>query len=152
VLQELARAGIIVFERGWLSSNNVLLRGRDGEGAVLVDSGYWTHADQTLALLHRALDGERLSRIVNTHLHSDHCGGNAAIQAVFGCAIDVPSGEAAVVDAWDEERLTYRATGQHCPRFIRTGVLRAPDEMQLGRWAWRSIVGPAIFDFERRSN
>ncbi len=140
--QELARAGITVFERGWLSSNNVLLRGDGGEAAVLVDSGYWTHADQTVALLRGALGGERLGRIVNTHLHSDHCGGNAAISAVYGCEIDVSSGEANAVDAWDEDRLTYKATGQHCPRFIRTGVLQAPGEVQLGRWPWRVISSP----------
>jgi len=142
VHQELARAGIIVFERGWLSSNNVLLRGQPGEGAVLVDSGYWTHADQTIALLHQALDGERLRRVVNTHLHSDHCGGNAAIQAAFRCEIDVPAGEVDVVDGWDEARLTYAATGQYCPRFLRTGMVDAPDELQLGRWLWRTLASP----------
>ena len=139
---ELSRAGITVFERGWLSSNNILLRGHDGAGAVLVDSGYWAHADQTIALLHRALGTDRLSRIVNTHLHSDHCGGNAALQAVFGCEIDVPWGEAEIVDVWDEDRLTYRATGQYCPRFLRTGVLWAPREVQLGRCSWRSMASP----------
>jgi glyoxylase-like metal-dependent hydrolase (beta-lactamase superfamily II) len=138
----LERAGIIVFERGWLSSNNVLIRGRDREGAVLVDSGYWTHADQTLALLQHALGPERLVRIVNTHLHSDHCGGNAAIQAAFSCEIDVPVGEAGVVDAWDEGCLTYRATGQYCPRFTRTGVLRPSEQFMLGRWRWTSISSP----------
>jgi glyoxylase-like metal-dependent hydrolase (beta-lactamase superfamily II) len=142
VHQELERAGITVFERGWLSSNNVLLRGHGGDGAVLVDSGYWTHADQTIALLHRALAGGRLDRIVNTHLHSDHCGGNAAIQAAFGCEIDVPAGEAEDVDAWDEERLTFKATGQHCPRFSATGTVLAPAELHLGRWQWQSIPSP----------
>jgi len=109
---------------------------------VLVDSGYWAHADQTIALLRRALGGDLLARIVNTHLHSDHCGGNAAIQAAFGCTIDVPVGEAGAVDSWDEERLTYKATGQHCPRFLRTGTLKTPSEIQLGRWPWRLIASP----------
>ena len=34
--------GVHVFERGWLSSNSVLLQ--DAEHSVLVDSGYHTHA------------------------------------------------------------------------------------------------------------
>jgi glyoxylase-like metal-dependent hydrolase (beta-lactamase superfamily II) len=38
-----------VFERGWLSANNVLLF--DGGEATLVDSGYVTHAGQTVALV-----------------------------------------------------------------------------------------------------
>jgi len=72
-------AGVQVFERGWLSSNNILLT--DADSATLVDSGYFSHAAQTLALLEHALAGRALDRLVNTHLHSDHCGGNAALQA-----------------------------------------------------------------------
>ena len=139
---ELERAGIAVFERGWLSSNNVLLRGDAHHGAVVVDTGYWIHADQTVALLHHALVGAPLTRILNTHLHSDHCGGNAAIRAAFACGIDVPAGEAAAVDAWDEDKLTYAATGQHCPRFHRDGVLTSPTELQAGRWCWQVISSP----------
>ena len=74
---------IQVIERGWLSANNVVMRER-GE-AVVVDSGYGTHAAQTVALVERALAGKRLARLVNTHCHSDHMGGNAAIQRKFGC-------------------------------------------------------------------
>ena len=46
--------GLTVLQRGWLSSNNVLLHGR-GEGAVLVDSGHVLHATQTVALVQQAL-------------------------------------------------------------------------------------------------
>jgi glyoxylase-like metal-dependent hydrolase (beta-lactamase superfamily II) len=137
----LERAGITVFERGWLSSNNVLIRGGD-DGAVLVDSGYWNHADQTVSLVRHALDGECLYRVVNTHLHSDHCGGNAALQAAFSCRIDVPVGTVDAVDAWDEERLTYRPTGQHCPPFRRTGTVSAPSVLRLGQWEWQAIAAP----------
>lgn len=44
-----------VFERGWLSSNNILFQGRDD--TALIDSGYVTHAPQTLALLRHSLAG-----------------------------------------------------------------------------------------------
>ncbi len=37
-----------VFVRDWLSSNNILLKSRDGH--VLIDSGYMKHAALTLAL------------------------------------------------------------------------------------------------------
>ena len=53
-----------LIERGWLSANNVL--GFEGERAVLVDSGYVSHAGQTRPLRH-ALDGRRLERLINTH-------------------------------------------------------------------------------------
>ena len=140
--EDLDRAGITVLERGWLSSNNILLRGAEGRGAVVVDTGYWIHGEQTITLLRHALAGEPLARVLNTHLHSDHCGGNAAIQRAFDCAVDVPSGEAQAVDAWDDAALTYEATGQHCPRFTRTGVLAAGSTIAAGRWHWQVIASP----------
>ncbi|MFM6999523.1 MAG: MBL fold metallo-hydrolase, partial [Limnohabitans sp.] len=69
--------GVTVIERGWLSANNVLLQ--DADSATLVDSGYVTHRAQTLALVGQALNGRTLDLLVNTHLHSDHCGGNQAL-------------------------------------------------------------------------
>ena len=75
--------GLTILERGWLSSNNVLLHG-GGAGAVLIDASHALHGEQTVALVRQALAGEPLRRVVNTHLHSDHCGGNAALARAFG--------------------------------------------------------------------
>ena len=61
-------ASLRVFERGWLSSNNVLLV--DDTRTALVDTGYATHAAQTVALVRHALGARPLDLIVNTHLHS----------------------------------------------------------------------------------
>ena len=114
--------GLSVFERGWLSSNNVLIHAAPGEpGAVLVDSGHLNHAEQTVALVRRALagrPGERLARIVNTHLHSDHCGGNAALVAAFhDVPIAIPPGQAEAIRHWDQSALSYEPTGQRVARF-----------------------------------
>ncbi len=59
-------AGMHVFERGWLSANNILFIGR--EETALVDSGYVTHAPQTLALVRHVLGTRTLDRLLNTHL------------------------------------------------------------------------------------
>ena len=76
--------GVSVLERGWLSSNNILIQGADSSSScALIDSGYCTHAAQTLALVDSALQGRPLDVLINTHLHSDHCGGNAALQARY---------------------------------------------------------------------
>ncbi len=131
---------MLVFERGWLSSNNILFSG-DGETA-LVDSGYLTHADQTLALVEHALSGRRLDRLINTHLHSDHCGGNAALQARYGCRTAIPAAEAAKVLAWDEDALSYRATGQQCARFGFDATLAPGDTLELGGLAWHALGAP----------
>jgi hypothetical protein len=54
-----------VFGRDWLSSNNVLLKSRDGH--VLIDSGFSRHAPLTLALLSspQGIGGEPLAKLVN---------------------------------------------------------------------------------------
>ncbi len=134
-------AQVLVFERGWLSSNNVLLLGR--EDAVLVDTGYCTHAAQTLALVGHALEGRPLHRIVNTHLHSDHCGGNAALQQAHpGLRTSIPAGELAAVREWDDGALTYTSTGQQCPRFLATDGLRPGDTLTMGDLPWEVHGAP----------
>ena len=140
--------GLSVFERGWLSSNNVLLHGSEGEGAVLIDSSHTLHAAQTVALLRQALAGQAdptdqsLATLVNTHLHSDHCGGNAAVQRAFGCRIMIPPGDHAAALAWDEEALSYRATGQVCERFKPDGCIAPGDTLAVGGRRWQALAGP----------
>ena len=115
---------IIVIERGWLSANNVLLF--DGDEATLVDSGYVTHAAQTVALLHAALEGRQLGRLVNTHSHSDHIGGNAAVQRAlteFGYGQLKPTGVIgadthAAIQKFERDR-KLPVTGQLSDRLIR---------------------------------
>jgi glyoxylase-like metal-dependent hydrolase (beta-lactamase superfamily II) len=130
-------AGMHVFERGWLSSNNVLFT--DGEQSLLVDSGYCTHSAQTLQLVERALGGRALDRLVNTHLHSDHCGGNAALQARYpGLETLIPPGQAHSVETWDPVALTYLPTGQLCPRFTYSDVIAPGSEVFFGSRIWQA--------------
>ena len=127
---------IRVFERGWLSSNNVLLL--SDEGSALVDSGYATHAAQTLALVRAALGSRAPNLLVNTHLHSDHCGGNAALQAGYpGLQTHIPPGHADQVRDWDADALSYAPTGQLCPRFGFDDLLRPGMEIRLGSRFWQ---------------
>ena len=133
-------ASMRVFERGWLSSNNVLLV--DEACAALVDTGYASHAQQTLALVQRALGERPLDLIVNTHLHSDHCGGNALLQATWPCRTAIPSLEADAVREWDEARLTFRATGQTCGRFGFTETIEPGATLTLGALQWDVVGAP----------
>ncbi len=131
-----------MLERGWLSSNNVILHGRDGEGAWLVDSGHVTHAAQTLALVQHRLQGQPLRGVVNTHLHSDHCGGNASLQRTHGCPVHVPPGSFAAASSWDEDRLGYRSMGQICERFQPDAQLRPGDSLTVGDRHWQVLAAP----------
>jgi glyoxylase-like metal-dependent hydrolase (beta-lactamase superfamily II) len=133
-------ASMRVFERGWLSANNILFIGRDE--TALIDSGYVTHAQQTLALVRHALGERRLDRLINTHLHSDHCGGNAALQAHYGCHTAIPVAEAGAVRAWDEDTLSYKATGQQCARFGFDATVAPGDLLVLGDLRWLALAAP----------
>lgn len=132
---------VTVLERGWLSANNVLLHG--GGQTVLVDTGHCLHAEQTVALVGHALrPGESVQRVVNTHLHSDHCGGNAAVQRAFGAQIVIPPGDAPAVARWDEDALSYRATGQRMERFAADALLRPGEAFTVGRRRWDALAAP----------
>lgn len=135
--------GLTVLERGWLSSNNLLIHAAAGEaGAVLVDSGHLRHAPQTVALLRRALAGQPLARLVNTHLHSDHCGGNASLQRAFGVPVTIPPGQADAVRAWDEAALSYVATGQRMERFAPQATLAPGEAFEAGGRCWEVLAAP----------
>ncbi len=148
-------AGIHVFERGWLSANNVLLV---GEGpTALIDSGYCTHALQTVSLVSSVLGERPLELLANTHLHSDHCGGNAALQSRYPSLRTLtPPGHSAQVRNWDPVALSYVPTGQSCPPFRLDGVLLPGSEMLLGDLRWEIHAAPghdphSVVLFERAS-
>lgn len=133
-------ASMHVFQRGWLSSNNILFTGHDE--TALIDSGYVTHSAQTIALVSHVLQGRSLDRLINTHLHSDHCGGNAALQRTFRCRTSIPAAEADKVRAWNEGELTYAATGQECERFDFDDTIAPGDVLTLGGMAWQALGAP----------
>jgi len=133
--------GVQVFERGWLSSNNILLT--DADSATLVDSGYVSHSAQTLALIQQALGPRPLDRLVNTHLHSDHCGGNAALQQHYpDLQTLIPPGMADDVQAWRDEALSYESTGQNCPPFRLTGLLEPGSSHRWAGTEWQVHAAP----------
>ena len=124
-----------VFERGWLSSNCILFD--DGNTSWLVDSGYSTHSAQTLELISLKLGKRPLDFLINTHLHSDHCGGNAALQAKYPELVTViPPGQSDLVKVWDSNGLFYLPTGQLCPRFRFDQTLQSGFSIQFGLQNW----------------
>ncbi len=133
--------GTTVLERGWLSANNIVCVGEDT--AAVVDTGYCAHAAQTVSLVGAALQGRPLALIANTHLHSDHCGGNAALQQAWPAARTlVPPGQAAHVRDWNPQALSYTPTGQECPPFRLDGLLEPGRTVRLGAHDWQIHAAP----------
>ena len=152
-------------ERDWLSCNQVLLcdsspsqwqpqdlypgevddshaRHSNSPSYTLIDTGYAKHERLTLQLVQHWIGVGRLKRIINTHLHSDHCGGNALLARSMSCEIIVPQASFADVQAWDTEALSYAGTGQHCPRFSADGVLKPGDVFEAGALQWQALAAP----------
>lgn len=134
-------AGMRFFERGWLSANAILFDGP--EGTALVDTGYASHSAQTVALVRAALGARTLTHILNTHLHSDHCGGNAALQQAYPTVMTlIPPGQARFVRDWDPVALSYSHTGQRCAAFRFDAMLQPGEEVTLAGRAWQIHAAP----------
>jgi glyoxylase-like metal-dependent hydrolase (beta-lactamase superfamily II) len=143
-------------ERGWLNSNQVLLF-ESGDN-VLIDSGYCTHREETLALLAGpvGLDGAPLERLINTHCHSDHMGGNAAVAHAYGCAITVPEGEVKHIVPWTPQSAWMEKFDQRADPFFHDDTIAAGDAFEGGGFEWEALAAPghdmdALMFFEPRN-
>jgi len=131
-------------ERDWLAANHVMFR--DSDAATLVDTGYGKFNDVTLEKVGEVLSewGDLpLERIINTHIHSDHIGGNAALQRAHpGCSITIPLDEQPALVNWDapEQMLSY--ADQEAERFAWDAVIAAGETVSLGGEAWEAIATP----------
>jgi glyoxylase-like metal-dependent hydrolase (beta-lactamase superfamily II) len=133
----------VVIVRDWLNANHVLFTGEEN---VLVDAGHVTGTARTLEALGEALQGRPLHRLVNTHCHSDHMGGNAAVGRATGCRIAIPEGEAPAVAAWDERALWLSWAGQQAERFAFDAIIRPGERLRLGDALWEALPAPGHDD------
>jgi glyoxylase-like metal-dependent hydrolase (beta-lactamase superfamily II) len=111
---------------------------------VLIDSGYSTHAPLTLALLasERGLGDAPLALVANTHCHSDHVGGNAALARQYGCPIAVPAAEAPSVERWDGKALLHDYCDHRVERFAVDREIAAGSRHAWGNLEWQALAAP----------
>jgi glyoxylase-like metal-dependent hydrolase (beta-lactamase superfamily II) len=131
-----------VIVRGWLNSNQVVLLA-PGDN-VVIDSGYCSHREETLARLAgpEGLDGEPLERLINTHCHSDHMGGNAAIASAHGCRVTIPEGEVKHVVPWTPQSVWMTRFDQRADPFHFDDTLAAGDTFEAGGFTWQAHAAP----------
>jgi glyoxylase-like metal-dependent hydrolase (beta-lactamase superfamily II) len=133
-------SGVRVIVRDWLNANHIVLSGR--RHAVLIDSGYGRDTADTLSKVSASLEGRPLDWLVNTHCHSDHMGGNAAVREAHGCRISIPRDEAPLIDAWDETTLWLSYADQRCERFSFDDTIAPGDRFDWGDLHWQAIAAP----------
>lgn len=133
---------IRVAVRGWLNCNQVLLRSPAGH--VLVDSGYGACAEETLARLREPamLGQEPLARLVNTHCHSDHIGGNAAIARAYGCPITIPLEEVPTIDDWSIQARWNAYVDQVAEPFAWQATLAEGEAFEAAGRSWWAHAAP----------
>ena len=128
--------------RGWLNANHVALLA-PGDN-VLIDSGYCTHRERTLEILasRDGFDRQPLERLVNTHCHSDHMGGNAAIASAYGCRITIPAGEVKHVEPWTPQSVWMEVLDQRADPFHFDDTIAAGESFEGGGFEWEAHAAP----------
>ena len=133
---------IRVLERGWLSSNNVLLFDDDGQ-ATIVDTGIrdaqGSDACAGAARARRPVGWRGSSTRTCTRTTA---AATRRCKRTFGATIHIPPGHADAVARWDEDALTFRATGQQCERFVHDGVIEPGSALRMGGMEWHVHPAP----------
>ena len=131
---------VTVIERGWLNCNQIVLTSRDEN--VLIDSGYGRHAQATVGYVEDVLQGSPLHRLINTHCHSDHMGGNRALREKYGCRIALPAEEIRHVVPWTAQSCWSAEMDQYVEEFQFDDTIASDDIVQSGDLQWRAVAAP----------
>jgi len=128
--------------RGWLNCNQVVLRAVGDN--IVIDSGYCTHRERTLELVAgpAGLEGEPLERLINTHCHSDHMGGNAALASAYGCRVTIPAGEVKNVLPWTPQSVWMEKFDQRADPFRFDDTIAPGDTFDGGGFEWQAHAAP----------
>lgn len=123
-------------QRTFPNANLLLLHGRQ---PALVDSGFVAHADETLQWSH-AHAGD-VALVVNTHWHSDHVGGNGALQAA-GAGIAASGPDAEAIRRRDPGCCSAQRLDQPVPPYTVDLALQDGQVLTLGDAEWQVVRTP----------
>ena len=131
---------LFFIERGYLSGNHFVYR---SDEPVLIDTGYISEFSKTERLITKL--GVKLSdvaRIINTHTHCDHIGGNHQVQQRSGCEIALHKVGKHFIDTRDDWSTWWRYYNQEAEFFETTQSLDDGDVIHIGPHEFRVIHTP----------
>lgn len=111
-----------------------------GPRPALVDTGFVGHAGQTREWAEAQADGH-IALVVNTHWHSDHVGGNAALQAA-GAEIAASAHDADAVARRDPGCCVAEYLDQPVAPYTVDRALADEETLTLGEADWQIVRTP----------
>jgi hydroxyacylglutathione hydrolase len=127
-------------ERGYLNANHFVY---SGENPVLIDTGYVSDFDITEKMITSlGATVEDVRRIISTHCHCDHIGGNRIIQQRSGCDIVLHRIGKYFIDTQDGWSTWWTYYNQKADFFHCTHALEDNDIIFIGPHEFQVIYTP----------
>lgn len=136
---------LFVVERGFFHGNVVV--SWDDDALVLVDTGYCSGVDELSQAIEDCLPNakyslDRLSRIILTHVHSDHAGGVAALHDRSSCQVLGSQRAKQLVDEWDTKGMWVEGMEHELPRFSIDTQLHPGESFTMAGQVWEVLSTP----------
>lgn len=115
----------------------------NGTQPILVDSGFGSDIEETIALLHSInIHPQDLQMIVNTHWHCDHNGGNHHFQSKYQIPIAAHPSEAEIINRGQESACDANWLVQPIEQYKVDILLKEGDILDTGSREWQVIETP----------
>lgn len=127
-------------ERGFLNGNHFVYR---SDRPILIDTGYIAHFDETRRFISEVgVDIAGVQRIINTHCHCDHIGGNRMIQEQSGCDIALHKIGKHFIDTRDNWSTWSKYFNQEAEFFDCKQAIEDGETIDIGPYEFKAIHTP----------
>lgn len=131
---------LFFIERGYLNCNHLVYR---SPAPVLIDSAYIGDLAETInRIQHLGVKTAEVARIISTHTHCDHIGGNWAIQQQSGCEIALHQIGKHFIDTRDDWATSWSYYDHEAAFFRCTESLVDGDMVMVGPHEFQVIYTP----------
>ena len=131
---------LFFIERGYLNCNHLVYR---SPAPVLIDSAYIGDLAETInRIQHLGVKTTEVARIISTHTHCDHIGGNYAIQKQSGCEIALHQIGKHFIDTRDDWATSWSYYDHEAAFFRCTESLADGDTVMVGPHEFQVIYTP----------